>query len=112
MVTNCSFCQLSTAGQHEAHCPMNQFYTTTFVADAIPTITRIGWECPVCGCAWAPWVSGCEKCNKHDRVFNTMEEMIESMDPTKETAEENQEGVNVRFQVRYRRRIKPKETPR
>ena len=95
MITQCSFCQLSTAGQHEIDCPMYQFYTTTVFTpgvNTVPTVTLMGWECPICGCAWAPWVSGCEKCNKHDRVFNTMDEMAESMDPTKETAEENNEA--------------------
>ncbi len=56
---DCAFCVLTSAGQHEPHCPYN-------IAQMIQpqTNTQGAWVCPQCGYVWAMWVSGCCNCNR------------------------------------------------
>ncbi len=55
MPEQCAYCELDTAGQHQAGCPAR-----IPLGDASPTPK--GWECPKCGRVMAPWVSTCFSC--------------------------------------------------
>jgi len=57
----CSYCQIDTAGNHERSCPSHPAQKQHKVARDLPH----GWQCPVCGAVYAPWVAQCS--NSHAR---------------------------------------------
>jgi hypothetical protein len=58
----CQFCNMTTGGQHEAHCPMYKPVTFTLIGKT-PSVSadvpQHGWICSRCGTVHAPWVAQC-----------------------------------------------------
>jgi rubredoxin len=51
MVEYCPFCNLTTGGEHEEHCPLR----STVQRNSVP----LGWICPVCGRGNSPFTPTC-----------------------------------------------------
>jgi len=67
-IVACSFCEMTTAGEHRRHCPNhpdNQISIapagggSPITSGGRNAIGSYGWQCPVCGQVNAPWVSVC-----------------------------------------------------
>lgn len=70
-LTNCPYCLLDTAGQHQVGCPFYprplQIWTNTPFENADPKedvplknpVGLYGWICPNCRSGLAPWVQRC-----------------------------------------------------
>lgn len=57
MIDQCPFCQLSSAGEHEANCPAHPSNIGKQAEEK--RNLQIGWVCPLCGRANSPWVTQC-----------------------------------------------------
>lgn len=54
----CYECQRSTSGR----CGLHSLGGIVYEPHA--TVPQKGWQCPVCGHVWAPWLPGCGECNR------------------------------------------------
>jgi len=60
MIEQCSFCEITTAGEHQRDCPNHPDNQISIApAGGGSPIGNYGWQCPVCGQVNAPWVSVC-----------------------------------------------------
>jgi hypothetical protein len=58
----CQYCNMTTMGHHEAHCPLYKPVTFTLIGgfpSVSPDVPQHGWICPRCGIVHAPWVAQC-----------------------------------------------------
>lgn len=66
-LSGCSYCRISTAGLHEAHCPLAH----RIEAEPKPTAPLQGWMCPRCGRCYSPFTSMCGACQPQTTVATT-----------------------------------------
>lgn len=53
MIENCIYCRITSAGEHESHCPLHPSKTKP------QQFPSCGWICPVCGAGLSPFISIC-----------------------------------------------------
>ena len=51
-------------------CIINGRKDSTYACDVVSgTSTPVGWQCPVCGSIWAPFVEKCSNCNTIKGIY-------------------------------------------